>query len=474
MTCALLYREGSRCKIAHVMERRAIGIVRVSATRGRGGESFHSPETQLQRIEDACRREGLTLLRHFEELDVSGQRPLARRPGLSAAVAALEAGQADVIVVAYFDRLVRSVKIQAEVAERVEKAGGDILTLDAGQITNGKAATKLQANMLGAVAQYWSDQTRDKVMEAQERAVRLGIPPWPQVPPGYLRGPDKRFVPDPKLAPVVAEMFERRARGDSINSLRSFLLEAGVKRTYGGIAQMLQRRVYVGEIHFGALSNLAAHEPIVDLGIFDRVQSIRVPRDHPSSPSDRLLARLGVVRCANCGGRLVVKPGGNRVAANGERTSYQFYWCRGPECRERCSISASLLEGMVVDRVRELVAGLRGAASSASGVPKAKAALKEAQAALDRAVRRFALAGVEGELVAIELLQSLRGARDEAERAYDAALAVDEAAQLAVTVDDWDHLSREEQRELVKAVIERVEVARGRGLARVSIAARVQ
>ena len=38
------------------------------------------------------------------EIDVSGRLPLSKRPGLLEAVEMVEAGQADHIVVAYFDR----------------------------------------------------------------------------------------------------------------------------------------------------------------------------------------------------------------------------------------------------------------------------------------------------------------------------------------------------------------------------------
>jgi hypothetical protein len=54
--------------------RRAIGIIRVSDAGGRKGESFTSPKTQRQSIEQECEREGLTLLDCFEEIDVSGWR----------------------------------------------------------------------------------------------------------------------------------------------------------------------------------------------------------------------------------------------------------------------------------------------------------------------------------------------------------------------------------------------------------------
>jgi DNA invertase Pin-like site-specific DNA recombinase len=52
----------------------------------------------------------------LEELDVSGGAAFERRPGLSRAVQLVEADEADVLVVADFDRLVRSLSVQKEVA----------------------------------------------------------------------------------------------------------------------------------------------------------------------------------------------------------------------------------------------------------------------------------------------------------------------------------------------------------------------
>jgi hypothetical protein len=44
----------------------------------------------------------------------------------------VEAGDANVVV-AYFDRLVRSLAVQVEVVERIERAGGAILAVDVGR-----------------------------------------------------------------------------------------------------------------------------------------------------------------------------------------------------------------------------------------------------------------------------------------------------------------------------------------------------
>jgi hypothetical protein len=66
---------------------------------------------------------------------------------------------------------------------------------------------------------------------------------------------------------------------------------------------MLASRVYLGELHFGELANLQAHKPIIERDLWNCVQRMVVPRGRQAS-STRLLARLGVLRCGSCGGRL--------------------------------------------------------------------------------------------------------------------------------------------------------------------------
>ena len=70
------------------------------------GESFASSGGQRDRIVGAYARDGLELLETTDELDVSSGKPLAERAGLCRAVEAIEAGRAEFVVAAYFDRLV--------------------------------------------------------------------------------------------------------------------------------------------------------------------------------------------------------------------------------------------------------------------------------------------------------------------------------------------------------------------------------
>jgi DNA invertase Pin-like site-specific DNA recombinase len=243
---------------------RDVVVVRVSHQGDREDEHFHSPEVQAEAAKRyAKQRRERIIAPPFREIDVSGKLPLARRPGLLAAIELVEAGKADHILVAYFDRLVRSLKVQLEVIERVEKAGGEIFALDHGKLTNGTAATRLSTNMMGAVFQYFAEVTGEKVTAGQARAVAHGIYPHPKCPPGLRRRPDGVLEPDPKLAPVVVEAFKRRDGGATLGEVQALLAEHGVERGIGGVHKILSSRLYLGELHFGELHNLKAHKPVI-------------------------------------------------------------------------------------------------------------------------------------------------------------------------------------------------------------------
>ena len=235
---------------------RDVVVVRVSEKGDREDEHFHSPEVQIEAARRWAKDRGERLVASpIPEIDVSGRLPLSKRPGLLAAIEMIEAGRADQLVVAYFDRLVRSLKVQLEVIERVERAGGEIFALDHGKLTNGTAAQRLSTNMLGSVFQYFAEITGEKVTAAQARAVARGVYPHPRIPVGYVRGEDGVLVVEPAAARVVVQAFKRRDLGASLVEIQALLAENGIERALSGVASMLRSRMYLGEIHFGELHN---------------------------------------------------------------------------------------------------------------------------------------------------------------------------------------------------------------------------
>jgi DNA invertase Pin-like site-specific DNA recombinase len=442
-----------------IKTRKAIGIVRVSQTGGRAGESFVSPTEQAERIADACKRDGLKLTETIEELDVSGGTPLAERAGLRHAVEAVEAGDAQVIVAAYFDRLVRSLKVQDELVARVEAAGGQVLAVDVGKVTNGSAGQWLSSTAIGMVSEYQRRSSAERSAEGQAAAIARGAIPFPNVPPGYIRGADGVLTRDPATAPIVAEAFARRAAGATIAEVRAYLTGKGIRRSYHGVTALLGSRIMLGEVHFGDYEpNLSAHEAIVERDVWQAVQRVRAPRGRRPK-SELLLARLGVLRCASCGGRMVV----GTQTQNGR--SYPFYRCghvRG-DCPQRVTISAELVEGLVIDKVEDLLANRKGRASAAAAARRTVAEFDAAQAKYDAGMRAFA--DHTDESAAIETLAKLRAARDAKRERVD---QLGDGLDVVVTAADIRDAPADIQRRLIRSTIAKITVAPGRGAGRVS------
>lgn len=440
--------------------RRAIGIVRQSR---QVGDDPVSPIEQRQRIEAACERERFRLLDVLPEKDVSGGAPLEKRPGLSRAVAMIEAGEGDVIVVAYFDRLVRSLTVQAEILERVEAAGGAILAVDAGEVRADTASRWLSSTMHGMVAEYHRRTTRERTVEAKRRAVAEGVAPFPNLPPYLRRGKDGRTIElDPRKARTVREAVRLRVEGATIAQVRAYLGEHGIRRSYHGTQALLTSRMLLGELRFGEMLNEEAFDPIIDLETWQRLQRVSVPRGRRAK-SERLLARLGVLRCGTCDARMSVGTSQGR---------YALYRCPPVgDCPQRVTISAEVAERTVVEAVQELLAGIEGRASVESGVGEAAEKFARRQEALDKAIRTFA--GLEDEQAARERLQELRTARDQARDRHDELLAAS-APAISVSAGDWDLLTLEERRALIRAVVERAVVSPGRGSNRITVEPRGQ
>lgn len=82
------------------------GYIRVSQTRGRGGDSFISPRVQRESIQRWADARGVHIAAWHEDLDQSGGK--LNRPGLDAMLARIHTAQTGGLAVAHLDRLSRA------------------------------------------------------------------------------------------------------------------------------------------------------------------------------------------------------------------------------------------------------------------------------------------------------------------------------------------------------------------------------
>jgi Recombinase/Recombinase zinc beta ribbon domain len=310
------------------------------------------------------------------------------------------------------------------------------------------------------VAEYYSRLAGERTASAQRRAVARGVVPFPNVPPGYTRNEDGTLAPHPTEAPIVAEAFRMRAAGATIKDVRAYLKANGIERTFRGVQALLASRIVLGEISFVgdklALTNPNAHPAIVDIEMWQRVQRQKITRGRKAK-SDRLLARLGVLRCSTCG-----RP----MAIGNSNTKYPTYRCSPmSDCSERMAITAEIAERVVTEHVRAALADVQGHASAETNIRQAEQVLRATQSALDATLRAFD--GFD-EPAARQRLLELREARDAAQAHLD-QLGGPRPALTINGAEDWGRLTLAERRALIRAVVARAVVRPGRGPDRVAV-----
>jgi site-specific DNA recombinase len=401
----------------------AIGYVRVSRKLQAQG---HSPDVQRQAIMRLCEQQGYELLGIEEDAERGGN---PNRAGYQRVINKVQSGVAHRVVVFQYDRWGRDGVEWLSRAQEFDRLGVDIVSVQEGVSQKGPIRF-FHAGM----AQYYSEQLAQKVLPAREAAARQGIH-MGATPIGYRREyppykaterkPAGKLVPDPKLAPVVAEFFRRYASGGwSTKSLAEWANtdpavppppEGGVWM-FATIARILHNPVYVGKVRYnqnpegryeqappGSMFVVdGQHEALVDQATFDEVQR-RVQAAIPNPSYNRTHTKSGIpvalakdiMHCA-CGSKMY-----RRVGAGGTQQQYiclarhERGTCNEPSYRADVAHAALLAEikrlhyrQVPLVRVEEALLGPDGS-KEAKAIKALETQLKQAQAKLDRHTRRF-------------------------------------------------------------------------------------
>ena len=155
---------------------RVLGYVRVSTDEQ--GDSGAGLEAQRRAIAAECKRRGWQLVEVIEDAGFSAKD--LKRPGIQAALQALEAGDAKALVAAKLDRLSRSMIDFTALMATAQKQGWALVALDCAVDTTTPAGEAM-ANVLATFAQFErrliAQRTREALAVKRSQGVRLGRPP---------------------------------------------------------------------------------------------------------------------------------------------------------------------------------------------------------------------------------------------------------------------------------------------------------
>lgn len=193
---------------------RVIGYVRVSTDEQ--ADSGAGLAAQRKAITDAVTLRGFELVDILEDAGWSGKS--LDRPGITAAIDRLEAGEAGALVVAKLDRLSRSLLDFAQLMERARSRRWAIVALDLGVDTSTPAG-EMMANVLATFSQFErrliGQRTKDAMAEKRRQGIHLGRP---------------RTLSQEVVDRIVSE----RQAGRTLQQICDGLTEDGVPTARGG------------------------------------------------------------------------------------------------------------------------------------------------------------------------------------------------------------------------------------------------
>jgi DNA invertase Pin-like site-specific DNA recombinase len=448
-------------------------IASLVARQSRGDDGSMSIADQIDSMRAYCEQHEIEVGPIYEEPDVSGRKPLDKRHGLKRAVVDVEQNRSTIVLTAYFDRFCRSVATRTEAVQRVEAAGGEVHSLDFGRTSDATAVQKLNGTLLAAFAQYQAEQSGEKTVISKQRNIDRGVAPFPRITPAYQRRDDGTLEQHPHNAPLIREAAERRARGESYVSLVKWLNEQPLVHSYGkkigeplvmsvtGLTTTLASPLLYGEIRFGTFTPNphAIDEPVIDRALARKLASAKSPRGRYSK-SERLLARLGVLRCATCDSRMTV----STVTSNGKK--YPYYICGNKLCERQAIVSATAAEDFVRDETIRLSADRVVSASLDVDVEAARVAREAAEQKLSRAIDM--LSGLEDVSATREKLSELTIECDAAVAEHE-RLSRLAAPVVSVSTANWPLATVDERRDMITAVVARAVVTPGRGPGRIVV-----
>ncbi len=205
----------------------AVGYIRVSTDEQvRNGVSL---DAQTASIKAWAQSLNITLLKIIEDAGISGTG-IRQRPGLQEALK-LACDRKAVLVVYSLSRLSRSTKDTLQIAERLDKAGADLVSLSE-RIDTTCAAGKMIFRLMAVLNEFERDQVAERTSAALQHKKAQGLVYSP-VPYGYERQGDT-LVPVKDELRILELMRSFRSQGRSYAWIASYLTGRGIPTKNGG------------------------------------------------------------------------------------------------------------------------------------------------------------------------------------------------------------------------------------------------
>jgi site-specific DNA recombinase len=252
-------------------------------------QSFNSLDAQREACEayvNSQRHEGwIALPALYDDGGFTGGN--MERPALKKLLEDIALKRVDTVVVYKVDRLTRSLADFAKIVEQFDKQGVSFVSVTQ-QFNTTSSMGRLTLNILLSFAQFEREVTGERIRDKIAASKRKGMWMGGVVPMGY-RVEDRQLTVAEEDAKAVRRIFDAYVEQGCVSKLRLHLEAVGIRSkvrvsltgkqtggvmfSRGALYELLQNRIYLGEIPHKKECYPGLHKAIISRALWDKVQT---------------------------------------------------------------------------------------------------------------------------------------------------------------------------------------------------------
>lgn len=438
----------------------------------------YSIDHQKERLEAYCKSQGWTEYQFYVDDGFTGTN--MDRPALKRMIRHIEQGRIDTVVVYKLDRLGRKQKDVLFLLEDIFETHGVVFKSATEPFDTSTPLGKAMLGILAVFAQLERDTIVERVTAGRRQRVRRGLWHGGPVPFGYRWNKEKQVLEIvPEEAELIREAFSRLLRGHSYLSISEWLESKTNARIFyhNTVRDMFQRPVYAGYFNNAGVLVKGNHEAIIDMETFERAQK-EIQRRKDGAPPVGEYFLTGLLKCGVCGGPVIhiTRRGGWKH----RNTIYHYYACKAQHVRQRdknnnCSLGYHRMADVdewVSNKIKQIAVNpdeikkemeKQVIASDEQTIifEQLEKALEEVNRKLDRWYTAFE----QGAIDPAQLKSRIDALEAEKRKILDRLSEIDDVSptdmnnfieEIRTIGEAWDHMTVEEQKEVLRAVIDHI------------------
>ena len=294
-----------------------------------------SIEGQLRECKEYADKNGITILCSYIGRALSAKTD--NRPGFQKMVQDSAKGLFDTVLVWKLDRFARNRYDSAHYKAVLRRNGVKVVSATE-NISDGPEGIILES-MLEGMAEYYSAELAQKINRGLTENALKGKNNGGGIPLGYQLTDDQHLRIDPLTAPIVREIYQRYAEGETVRSIITSLNERHIltqkQKPFrpNSLHSVLCNRKYIGEYRYKDIIIPDGVPSIIPKDLFERVQmrvekNKRTPARAKAEEEYLLTTKLF---CGHCGRMMIGESGKSHTGA-----IHRYYKCSGAKRKLGC------------------------------------------------------------------------------------------------------------------------------------------